>query len=138
MPKAAHSTTSGIAFTIRSTLGAIDILTARNHHVLRAVDDEDIASGVDQSDVAGLEPAVGGKDAAVFLGALPIALHDHRAAHDDFADFARGKGGAVGALDPQFDVREDAPGRGPVADEILTHAHRNAARCLGHARNLCP
>src|SRR5271157_4370832 len=61
-----------------------DILAAGNDDVLHAVADFDVAVGVDDGEVAGVEPAAlkcirGG------FGIVVIAQHDVIAAHEDFA-----------------------------------------------------
>ena len=68
-------------------LGAVDVLAARDDHVLLAVDHVEVAVLVLPDEVAGVEPA-----AAEGLGGLvrlvPVLLHHHRAAIHDLADLA--------------------------------------------------
>ncbi|MND63791.1 hypothetical protein D3C80_551090 [compost metagenome] len=67
----------------------VHVLAAADDHVLEAVDDVDVALLVHVSAVTGEQPApaqgLGG-----FFGLVPVALHDVRAAHDDFAHGATG------------------------------------------------
>ena len=61
-----------------------DVLAARDDDVLRAVLDLDIAVGVGDREIAGMEPAAG--EGLLGRGrVLQIALHDDVAAHEDLA-----------------------------------------------------
>lgn len=66
----------------------IDVEAARDDHVLLAVDQEEIAVGIDIADVAGEEAAVDEGLRGSF-GLIPVAFGDVRALDADLADFAR-------------------------------------------------
>src|SRR5262245_58921425 len=61
-----------------------DVLAARYDDVLLAVDDQEIALLINQSHVAGVQPAAA-QSLSGFFGALPIARHDIIGAHYNLA-----------------------------------------------------
>src|SRR3546814_17214908 len=65
-------------------LGGIDILAARDDHVLHSAANPQIAVGVDRAGVAGMIPAVS-VDRRL-IGSPPIALHDAVRSHHDLPD----------------------------------------------------
>ena len=54
-------------------------------HVLHAVDDLEVAAGVEVARVAGVEPAVGVLRLGGRLGPLVVLLQQHRSAHQHLA-----------------------------------------------------
>ena len=84
--KAAASATA-VAQQHRLDLERVDVLAARDDHVLGAVDHGEVAVLVGGDDVAGAVPAVdqglGGR-----VGALPVAEHDVRPADPQLAGLA--------------------------------------------------
>ena len=79
-------------------LGGVHVLAARHDHVLRSIDEEQEALGVDPADVAGPVPAVA-EHGGGLLGLVPIAGHDVVAAHDDLAALSCGQVIAIGIDD---------------------------------------
>ncbi len=75
-----------------------DVEAARDDHVLDAVDNRDEAARIDDADVAGVMPAVGGYRGR-FLGLLVVAQHHHRRTHDDLSALARGQQLSIRAHD---------------------------------------
>ena len=66
-------------------LDAVHVLARANDHVLRAVDQIEKAVGIEVSDVAGVEPAVGERG-RVRVGPAPIPVrHDGRTLDPDLA-----------------------------------------------------
>ena len=66
-------------------LFGIDVVTAGDDQILGAADDGDIAVCVDLPQITGDEPAVGAQILGGFVGHLPVAGKDVRAAHLDHA-----------------------------------------------------
>ncbi len=85
----------GMPVERRLDLGRIDVLAARDQHVLGAVEQVHVAVGVDPRDIAGPQPTVGQHLAAEF-GQVEVALGDIRPARPKLAWFARRDVGAVG------------------------------------------
>src|ERR1700730_10937802 len=63
----------------------VDVLPARDDHVLLAVDHIDELAAVDETEVLGMDPSIT-KDFRGQLRLVPIAAHDCRRAEQDFAD----------------------------------------------------
>ena len=93
-------------------LGRVDVLAARDDHVLGPVDDEDVPAVVDRRQVATAVPAVGREGPRRLVGAVPVPGHDVRAADHDLADLADLADGAVRPtdLDVDADARRAAAG----------------------------
>src|SRR5699024_4860860 len=67
----------------------VDVVAARDHEILGAPDDADIAARIDRAEIAGDEKSVRAELFGRLLGHLPVALEDVRTAHLDHADLAR-------------------------------------------------
>ena len=100
--------------------------------VLLAVGDHQPAGIVDPADVAGAQPAVGQGHRAV-LGALPIAVHDILAAHEDFA--VRGDA-QLGIGERRPDGGDRDPGPRPVARDHRPGLGLAIALQYGHPHEL--
>ena len=70
--------------------GRVDVLAARDDHVLEPVRDVEVAVGVEIAEVAGAEPAVRRERAGRRLGEVEVAREDVRAGDLDLADRAGG------------------------------------------------
>jgi hypothetical protein len=85
-------------------LGGVDVEAAGDHHVLRAVDDEQEVVVVEVTDVPGVVPAEGGG-----LRGRPrvavVAAHHQRAAHDDLPGLPALQKRSVRGHDGQGDQR---------------------------------
>jgi hypothetical protein len=78
-PIAAASATAGWRSRCSRELDRADPLAARLDHVLRAVDDGQVAVRIDRPDVAGRQPPVGAERVAALVA--EIAAQDERSAH---------------------------------------------------------
>ena len=122
-------------------LGRIDVLAARDDHVLHPVDDIDEAVGIHVAAVAGMHPAAGER-AFGFFRALPITHHDIVAAGDDLADGAERHGLVLGIDDAHLAAERRPPARpvaalGPaLADMFMPVQERRDGRQLRHAVGL--
>src|ERR1700757_683317 len=91
-------------------LARIDVVSARDDHVLGAIEQKKVAVRVEHPYVAGVEPAAanggGGRPGGVALG----AHHDVSAGHD-LAGFARCERNSVRIDDPYFDIGARQAGR---------------------------
>ena len=65
--------------------GAVDVLSAAEHHVFGTIDDEHIAVLVNRGDVTSTEPAILNRFGCGFF-AIQVPLDDHSAAHAEFTD----------------------------------------------------
>ena len=90
-----------------------DVFTAGNDDVLLAVDEGDVAGGVDGGHVTGMEPAVA-EGFGGGLGLVPIAEHDAVAASYDFTDgdAILGEVVVVGVNDGELGARHSVAGEG--------------------------
>ena len=75
-------------------LARINILASGNDHVFFAVDDKQVALIVEITEVARMHPAIANR-LLCRLRIVPIALHDDRGMHADFADLANAAFGSV-------------------------------------------
>ena len=117
-------------------LDAVDLVARAVDHVLEAIEDPQVAVGVEAADVA-RAPEAGGKGGGTRRGRLPVAGHDHRAADPDLARNA-GQKLATGLVDdPQIATgdgeadriratrrvvrRHDGRGRGGLGGAIEIH-----------------
>jgi len=102
-------------FGIASTLG-IDVLATADDHVLDPVDDPQVAVGVEDADITGVQPAVaervGGR-----LGPVQVALHHVRPLDHDLATLLRRHQRAVRRHDPHA-----LPGQGHTDRSGLAYA----------------
>ena len=121
-------------------LGREDVLAAGDDHVLDPVDHVQEAGLVEAAGIAGVHPAVlqslGG-----FLGLVPVALHDGRAAHGDLAHLAGGAFVALGIDDADLGGGDGAAGgahlgRLGVGDVILRGKHGDDGGAFGLAVDL--
>ena len=110
-------------------LGAVHVLAAGDDHVLRAVEQEQVAVVVEAAHVAGPVPAVA-QHRRGLLRLVPVAGHDVRALHGHLTGLTVGQRSAVGAADHDLDAHHRLTGRAaPVAvDEPLLVAE------AGHQR----
>ncbi len=80
----------------------IDVRSAADDEVLRAVDERQIAAGVQPADIAGVQKAMRER-ARRRLGIPPVAPHHRRPAHQDFADVSGRQLPIVGIGDAKLD-----------------------------------
>src|SRR5262245_24750862 len=66
-------------------LGTVDVLTTGDDHVLGTINEENVALGIHTTEIAAVIPPVTQGVGGLF-GFVPVALHDIRATHDDFAN----------------------------------------------------
>lgn len=125
-------------------LDRIDVESAGDDHVLGAIDDVQEVVRVEIADVARVMPAER-RGLGRRIGILVVALHDQRAAHDDFAALASRQQMAVPVHDPDFDERRrPAGGRQPLGRDRPVRAivigrreRRHHHRRLGLSEQLC-
>ena len=84
-------------------LGAVHVLAAAHDHVLRPVDEVDVALVVQVAEVARVVPAVDERGRGL-LGLVPVAGHHVVASDAHLADLAERHLVAVGADDPDLDA----------------------------------
>ena len=127
-------------------LGGEDLLAAGDDHVLLAIDDVEVALGVEGREVAGAEPAVD-EGLGGLVGTLPVAGRDGGAARADLADGAAvgWDGAAVVADDGELDGDTRTAGLGAEAEllfgrqrlqVLLQEAEGQVRARLGHAVGL--
>src|SRR5262245_43809773 len=84
-------------------LGAIDVLTTGDDHILGTIDEENVALGIHTTEVSAMIPSmtegIGG-----LLGFVPVALHDIGATYNDLANPPRWQVVATGVNDPDIDT----------------------------------
>src|SRR5215813_11780479 len=68
-------------------LGTVDVLAAGDDHILGTIDEENVALSIHATEIAAVIPPMTESVGGLFRF-VPVALHDIRAAHDDFADLA--------------------------------------------------
>ena len=88
----------------------VDVLAARDDHVLHAVLDEDVAFVVHDAGVAGVHPAAAQRFRR-FVRQVPVAAHQLRPARDDLADRAVRHGLVIVIDDAHFRPDDRPAGR---------------------------
>ena len=105
-------------------------------HLFAAVEDVVKAIGIRAHDVAGAVPAIA-KNGGGGLRLLPVSEHDLRAAHDEFAGFARGDIVPVQIEDAAFgEGQRLSDGGGAVHFRGSDVADVSDRRSFGHAVSL--
>ena len=92
---------AGVGIERGLDLGRIDVLAARDDHVLEAVDDVEDADLVHVAEVAGVQPAIAQRLRGQ-LGLVPVAFHHQRPAHDDLAVLSWRQKAVLGVDDGQL------------------------------------
>ncbi|MCY1300583.1 hypothetical protein D9M70_501550 [compost metagenome] len=111
-------------------LVGIDVEARDQDHVFLAVDQEHVAVLVDIADVARAQETVRVQDQRGFVGALPVALRDLRAAHADLAGFSNAQFPAVVVADRNVGGRHGQADR-PGEDLHVQRVDRDRGRGLG-------
>src|SRR5438552_8280778 len=126
-------------------VGRHDVLAADDDDVLETPRDIEIALGVDESKIAGAQPAVGGQHLRGRLGVVVVALHHPRALHADLALDIRRKVDEIDGValahrlgDAQLDAatwlaHRQAASRRVVAQRDAAWPDGNGQRRLGQA-----
>src|SRR5438105_1171872 len=126
-------------------VGRHDVLAADDDDVLETPSDVEIALGVDESEIAGAQPAVGGQHLRRRLGVVVVALHHPRALHADLALDIRRKVDEIDGValahrlgDAQLDAatwlaHRQAASRRVVAQRNAAWPDGNGQRRLGQA-----
>ncbi|MCY1262804.1 hypothetical protein D9M70_110930 [compost metagenome] len=109
----------------------VHVETGHQDHVFLAIDNAHEAIGLDQRDVAGLQPAFAVEDFIRGFLALPVALHDLRPLHAQFADFAQ-RLLDTGIIDDFAQGRRYRNANGADLD-VLDRVHRRHRAGFGHA-----
>src|SRR5262249_59658749 len=95
----------------RLELRRVDVLAARDQHVLLPVVDVEVALGVPMADVAGAEPSALGEGRRGGRGIAPVAGAEVRPAKPDLAPLAGGDVGPGGGAPPRAAVGRARPRR---------------------------
>src|SRR5262249_18326563 len=90
--------------------GAIDVLAAKDDHILNAIDEENIALSIHTTEVSAMIPpmtqGVGG-----LLGFVPVALHDIGATDNNLAKSPRWQVVTTGSDNPDIDTNHGLTAR---------------------------
>ena len=109
--------------------GRVDILAPADDHILQPVADIEEAVRVEVADIARVEPAFRVDRGGGGLGLVPVAAHDLRSAHDDFAAFACAqRRSAILADDAQIDKERRLARRAELGQSEII-AEESAGRC---------
>ena len=115
-------------------LGGVRVEPAHHEHVLLPVGDVDVAVGVDEADVAGLQPAV--LDGRLGGGlVVEVLLHHVEASDDELSGRAGGHVGSVVVDHAHLDTgQRTTHGVGDHLRRVVVAAHADRAGRLGHGR----
>src|SRR5262245_32276594 len=116
-------------------LGAVDVFTAGDDHVLGAIDEEEVALSVHETEIPGAIPP-GPEDGRRLLGFVPVPRHDVGATHDDLADFTGRQLVVALVEDPDVNARygpSARAGQGTVDEGFFVPQRGGNGRQLGGA-----
>jgi hypothetical protein len=125
--------TAGVLVEDVLDLGRVDVLAARDDHVLRPADDPVVALVVARRDVAGEEPAVG-EGGGRRLRVPPVAGEDVRPLDEQLAlGDAVEEATALGVAKRDVDVRVGLAGEAALPRRVLGRQAEHVRRRLGEA-----
>ena len=111
---------------------AVDVLAARDDHVLLAIDQKDVALLVRNADVAGVVPAIANGFERCD-GIVPVAVEHHCRTHHDFARLAWRTVLAIVIEQSKLNVRHRMTGR-TRADESDPRVPFGFTSCRGRSQ----
>ena len=117
-------------------LHGVDVLAARDEHVLPAIHDVVVAVLVHPSRVAGVEPPVLGERIPVHVRAVPVTGGDVRPADHQLPGLVRAQGASSLVDDLELGVHHREAGRAGLRERVLHVEDETERAGLGHAPEL--